>query len=173
VGNGVFLLIGVSDLLFVTGGWAGGFAARSNATFGVFVGLVSIALPLAAVLLATHVAPALPEARPILIAALTEYAVSAFFGLVAYLGAFADGLYGVRATFDGVIGRAVWLAFLTIAATAVHRVFRALYPPRPPQPAYSYGPSVYGQPYPGQPTYQQPPVYRPGTPASPADPGVH
>jgi hypothetical protein len=53
----------------------------------------------------------------------------------------------------------VWLAFLTVAATAVWRVFRALYPPAPRQP-YSYGPTVYGRPYPGQPSYPRPGNFR-------------
>lgn len=166
-GNAVFLFLAVSDLLFVVGGWAGGFGARSEATFGTFAGPVAIALPLLAMLLATHLSPVLPSSRTILLTALTEYAVSAFFGVITYLGAFANGLFAVRATFDGLLGRAVWLAFLTIAATAVYRVFRAMYPPVP-RPAYTYPSPVYGRPYPGQPTYPQQPTYRPASP--PEDP---
>ena len=122
---------------------------------------MAIALPLVAVLLATHLAPALPQARVILLAALAEYAVGAVFGVITYLGSFAEGLFSVRATFDGLLSRAVWLAFLTIAVTAVYRVYRALYP-RPPKINYSYGPTVYGRPYPGQPTYPRPTGYSPG-----------
>ncbi len=167
-GNGVFLFLGISDLLFVVTGWAGQFGVRSAATFDSFAGPVAIALPLLAALLATHVAPALPHARIILLAALAEYGVSALFGVITYLGAFAEGLFSVRATFDGLLGRAVWHAFLTIAVTAVYRIYRAMFPP-PPKATYSYGPTVYGRPYPGQPSYPRPTNYGPA-PAYPADP---
>jgi hypothetical protein len=162
-GNAVFLFLGVSDLLLVVTGWASQFGVRSAATFEIFAGPVAIALPLVAVLLTTHVAPALRQSRVILLAALTEYGVSAFFGVITYLGAFAEGLFSVRATFDGLLSRAVWLAFLTIAVTAVYRVYRALYPPAP-KINYSYGPTVYGRPYPGQPSYPRPTTYS-STPA--------
>jgi hypothetical protein len=166
-GNGVFLFLGISDLLFVVTGWAGQFGVRSAATFDSFAGPVAIALPLLAALLATHVAPVLPQARIILLAALVEYGVSALFGVITYLGAFAEGLFSVRATFDGLLARAVWLAFLTIAVTVVYRVHRAMFPPAP-KANYSFGPTVYGRPYPGQPTYPRPTTYAPG-PAYPAD----
>ncbi len=161
-GNGVFLFLGISDLLFVVTGWAGQFGVRSAATFDSFAGPVAIALPLLAALLATHVTPALPQARIILLAALVEYGVSALFGVITYLGAFAEGLFSVRATFDGLLGRAVWLAFLTIAVTAVYRIYRAMFPP-PPKASYSYGPTVYGRPYPGQPSYPRPTNYGPAS----------
>jgi len=158
-GNGVFLFLGISDLLFVVSGWVNGFGARSQATFGIFAGPLAILLPLAAMLLATHLAPPLRHTRTILLAALAEYAVSAVFALITYLGSFAYGLFAVRETFDGLLRRAVWLAFLTIAGTALWRVFRALYPPAP-KPVYSYGPTVYGRPYPGQPSYPRPGNFR-------------
>jgi hypothetical protein len=158
VGNAVFLFLACSDLVLVVEGWATGFGGRSEATFGTFAGPVSIALPLLAMLLATHISPPLPAARSILLVALGEYVVSAVFGAITYLGAFANGLFGVRATFDGLLSRAVWLAFLTIAATAVYRVYRALYRP---VPARDHARPVYGRPYPGQPSYPPSP-YRPG-----------
>jgi hypothetical protein len=158
-GNGVLLFLGVSDLIFVVSGWVSQFGARSEATFGTFAGPVAITLPLLATLLATHVSPPLPRCRAILVAALAEYAVSAFFGVITYLGGFAHGVFSVRATFDWLLGRAVWLAFLTIAITVVYRVFRGMYPPAP---VYRYGPTVYGRPYPGQPTYPRTTTYGPG-----------
>jgi hypothetical protein len=170
-GNGVLLFLGVSDLLFVVSDWTGGFAARSEAVFGNFAGPVAVALPLLAVLIATHVAPVLPQSRAILLTAFGQYLLSGLFGVITYLGAFANGVFEVRATFDGLLGRAVWLAFLTIAATAVYRVYRAMYPPPPPAAAYRYPPTVYGQPYPGQPSYPRPTHYRSGASgAVPVDP---
>lgn len=163
-GNGVFLFLGVSDLLFVVSGWISQFGARSEATFGAFAGPVAIALPLLAMLLATHVQPTVPQARQLLLLALGEYAVSGFFGVLTYLGAFAEGVFSVRSTFNGLIGRAVWLAFLTIAAVAVYRVYRAMYPPVPRGAGYGYSPTVYGRPYPGQPSYPRPGKH----PAAPA-----
>jgi len=167
-GNGVFLFLGVSNLIFVVTGWVTQFGARSEAGFDTFAGPVAIALPLLAMLLATHVQPAVPQARMILLGALAEYAVSGFFGVITYLGAFAEDVFSVRSTFNGLIGRAVWLAFLTIAAVAMFRVYRTMFPPMIRAP-YSYGPTVYGRPYPGQPSYPRPGNYTPATfgPAQP------
>jgi hypothetical protein len=157
-GNGVLLFLGVSNLLFVVSGWVSRFGARSEVVFDTFAGPVAIALPLLAMLIATHVHPVLPQARAILQVALIEYAVSGFFGVITYLGAFAEGVFSIRSTVNGLISRAVWLAFLAIAAVAVYRVYRVLFPPTPRLP-YGYGPPVYGQPYPGQPTYPRPGNY--------------
>ena len=54
-GNAVFLFLGFTSLFFVLDGWAAEFGARSAATFPVFVGPLSLGLPIVAVLLATHV----------------------------------------------------------------------------------------------------------------------
>lgn len=160
-GNGVLLFLGVSNLLFVVSGWITRFGARSEMVFDTFAGPVAIALPLLAMLLATHVHSVLPQARWLLQVALAEYAVSGFFGVITYLGAFAEDVFSIRSTVNGLISRAVWLAFLAIAGMAVYRVYRALYPPMP-RPPYGYGPPVYGQPYPGQPTYPPPGSYSTG-----------
>ena len=169
VGNGVLLFLGVSNLLFVVSGWVTQFGARSEVVFDAFAGPVAIALPLLAMLLATHIHPVLPQARTILQVALGEYAVSGFFGVVTYLGAFAEGVFSIRSTVNGLISRAVWLGFLAIAAVAVYRVYRTLFPPMPRVP-YGYGPPVYGQPYPGQPTYPRPSNYSAVHGAQPTDP---
>lgn len=167
-GNGVFLFLGISDLLFVVSGWITRFGARSEVVFDTFAGPGAIALPLLAALLATHVHSVLPQARTLLQVALAEYAVSGFFGVITYLGAFAEDVFAIRATVNGLISRAVWLAFLAIATMAVYRVYRALYPPVP-HPPYGYGPPVYGQPYPGQPVYPQPGAYSTGSAAPATD----
>lgn len=168
-GNGVLLFLGVSNLLFVVTDWITRFGARSESVFDTFAGPVAIALPLLAMLLATHVNPVLPQSRVILQVALVQYAVSGFFGVVTYLGSFAEGVFSVRSTVNGLISRAVWLAFLAIAAMAVYRVYRTVYPPMPRSP-YGYGPAVYGRPYPGQPTYPRPGNY--SSVHGPADPAA-
>ena len=125
IGNGVFLFIGLSDLLFVVDGWASGFGTRSVGAFDAFAGPFAVALPLLAVLIATHVGPTLPKARIVLLGALGSYAFSAVFGVITYLGAFAGSLFSVRDTFDGLLWRSVWLCFLAIAGMAVYRVYQA------------------------------------------------
>ena len=153
LGNAVFLLLGVTGLLFVIDGWASGFGARSAAVFGQFVGLYALALPMAALLLATHVRPMLRHARFIMIAVLVEYGVSALFGAISFLGAFAFDLDSARATIEGLLFRGVWLGFLVLACILAVRVWLGLFPATPP----TYAPT-YGRPYPGQPMHPQQPA---------------
>ncbi len=64
-----------------------------------FTNLVVLAMPVVAVLLATHVQPTLPRAKTIVTVALIEYAAILLFGLLALLigvGAVADGPYRER-----------------------------------------------------------------------------
>jgi hypothetical protein len=44
----------------------------------------------------------------------------------------------------------------------VYRVYRAMYPPAPRPGPYAYAPTVYGRPYPGQPSYPPPASFAPG-----------
>jgi hypothetical protein len=127
-GNAVFLFLGFAGLVFVLDGWAIGFGARSVAQFPVFVGPLSLGLPMLAVLLATHVTPVLSRYRLILMAAAIEYAVSAVFGLATFLGAFADDLPAVGATLEGLLYRGVWLGFLVLAALVLARLYVGLVP---------------------------------------------
>jgi hypothetical protein len=156
--NAVFLLLGFTGLILVIDGWASGFGQRSVVHFGTFAGPLAIALPMVAVLLATHVSPMVPRARLLLMVAGVEYAVSAVFGAITFLGAFAFDLHSVRATLVGLLGRAVWLGLLLLAGIVLARLWLGLYPPVPKPPPAPYGtygrPAGYGQPYPGQPTYQ-------------------
>jgi hypothetical protein len=164
-GNAVFLLIGVTRLFVVIDGWASDFGRRCDETFPTFVGPASLGLPVLAVLLATHVEPMVPRTRLVLLAAIAEYGVSAFFGVLTFLGAFAYDLRSPRAVIEGVLVSGVWLAFLVLGCLLLYRIWRGLFPPAPPRsPVYGgYAPTTYGKPYPGQPMYPQP-----GTPASPA-----
>lgn len=162
-GNAVFLALGFSGLFFVIDRWATDFGLRCAAVFGTFAGPLSIGLPLAAMLLATHVAPMVRRTRPILMTVCVELGVSAFFGFITFLGAFANDLSSARATAEGLARRSVWLGFLVLACIVVVRVWMGLYPAPKPRPAgyLPYAQPTYGRPYPGQPMYPQP-TYRPG-----------
>jgi hypothetical protein len=127
-GNAVFLFLGFTGLVFVLDGWAVGFGGRSVEQFPVFVGPFSVGLPMLAVLLATHVTPALRRYRLILMTAAIEYAVSAVFGLATFLGAFADDLPAARATLEGLLYRGVWLGFLALGALVLARLYVGLIP---------------------------------------------
>lgn len=129
--NAVFLLLGFTGLLFVLDGWASGFGSRSAAAFPVFVGPVSLSLPVIAVLLATHVAPMLRRHRLILVIACAEYAVSAVFGFATFLGAVAEDLPAVRATLEGLLWRGVWLGLLVVGVLVLARLYLGLMPGGP------------------------------------------
>ncbi len=160
-GNAVFLLLGIGGLLFVIDGWADQFGQRCAALFGDFVGLVPLGLPMVALVLATHVAPMVLRARLIAIAVLIEFGVSALFGAITFLGAFAHDLTSTRATIDGLLERGVWLTFLVLACVLAARVWLGLFA-APRRGAYApIGQPSYGRPYPGQPVYP-PASYAPG-----------
>ena len=115
------------------------FTGRSQGAFMTFASLLTIAVPVLAVLLATHVEPALPEARLVALIALIEYAFALLFGALTFLiglgsafsdlddpdGAlysFGEALAGIRYLVMGV----VQLGLLAIAALIVYRTFTAL-----------------------------------------------
>ena len=131
VANAVFLLLGFTRLLFVLDGWASGFGARSAAAFPVFVGPVSLSLPIIAVLLATHVTPMLRRHRLILVIACAEYALSAVFGFATFLGAVAEDLPAIRATLEGLLWRGVWLGLLAVGVLVLARLYLGLMPGGP------------------------------------------
>jgi hypothetical protein len=126
------------------------------------------------VLLALLVQPRHPKARLVVLTALIEYAVTAFFGvffglLVGLINLAADA--GARAAFMGLLVRLGWLAVLAVAGYAVFLIWQRLYTaPKPPRPA----PGVYGQQppfnpgvFPGQPGFGPPPPGHPGPPPPP------
>lgn len=108
----------------------GSFSSRSaNAGFD---DLPVMAMPVVAVLLAAHVAPAISGAKLICAAALAEYAVALFFGLVTLLvglGIVFDNVTSVNDVFDAlgylIMGLAN-LALMAIAAYVVMRTFTGL-----------------------------------------------
>jgi len=61
------------------------FGTRSAVTSTQFTALVELALPLLAVLLATAISPALPQAKLIAMVAVIEYAVILLLGVITFL----------------------------------------------------------------------------------------
>ncbi|HEX6499240.1 MAG TPA: hypothetical protein VF054_09445 [Micromonosporaceae bacterium] len=167
--NAVLLLLGVVDL--VTAVFSDDFAGRADALFERFVGVLAIAAPLLAVLLATHARPMYRQARQITTAALIEYAVSALFGVICLLTGFVhqvstgsvDSLAGVWDGFETLIARVAMGTVFAVAAFVVVRVYQALFAAPKPAPL----PPYLGQPY-GYPQYPQPSGYpQPPAPGHP------
>ncbi|MDG9673191.1 hypothetical protein [Micromonospora sp. DH14] len=148
--NAVFLFVGL--LRLVAPNDYSSFTDRAGSAFYAFVGVEAVALPVLAVLLATHISPVLAKAKLITQAALIEYAVSALFGTLTMLiwtvGRLAEA--EVLDALLGVLTRFAWMVIFAIAAWVVYTIWRAhYYVPRPkPQPG------VYGQPQPGWPQQQ-------------------
>ncbi|MFU8849646.1 hypothetical protein ACNAW0_01430 [Micromonospora sp. SL1-18] len=160
--NAVLLFVGLVRLLVPTDAYST-FGARAGSTFFVFVGVESAVLPVLAVLLATHVRPALSRAKLVTEVALGEYALAGLFGALSFLiwlvGRLAEG--EVLDAFLGLLIRPAWLAIFGVAAFVVYRIWRTLYYVPKPKPQ----PGVYGQPQPGWP--QQPGGYpAPGQPGA-------
>ncbi|MEV4533803.1 hypothetical protein AB0J82_08225 [Asanoa sp. NPDC049518] len=184
--NAVLLFVGLIDLLVPYSANVG-FSSRAGGSFFDFAGIEAIVLPLLAVLLATHLKPAVPRAKLVTQVALAEYAVSAVFGVIALLawlfGSLVDG--EVRAAFTGLLVRIAYAGIFAAAGFLIYKVWRTLYyVPRPkPQPGMYGAPAGYPQPGPGQPGYGQgqpgqpgygaPAAYgQPGYPPPPAYPGA-
>ena len=147
------------------------FGYRTQDSFYGFVNLATILFPFAAVLLSLVIQPRHPKAQLIVLAALIEYAVMAFFavffGVLIGLINHADN-NGARLAFEELLVRAAWLAVFGVAAYAVFQIWRGLFHVAKPKAP----PGVYGQPpqynpgaYPGQPGYAPaPPGYQPQPP---------
>ncbi|SCF35966.1 hypothetical protein GA0074695_6057 [Micromonospora viridifaciens] len=161
--NAVLLFVGLLRLLVPTNAYST-FGLRAGNTFFIFISVESVVLPLLAVLLATHVRPALSRAKLVTELALGEYALAALFGALSFLiwlvGQLAEG--EVLDAFLGLLVRLAWLAIFGVAAFVVFRIWRTLYYVPKPKPQ----PGLYGQPQPGWP--QQPGGY-----PAPGQPGAH
>ncbi|MEU5949505.1 hypothetical protein ABZ793_28650 [Micromonospora sp. NPDC047465] len=166
--NAVFLFVGLIRLL--TPAEYVPFASRAGNGFPAFVGIDTVALPLLAVLLATHVRPPAPKAKLITQVALGEYAFSALFGVLTFLVWTLELLSQgeVLDAFLGLLSRVAWLGLLAFAAFVVFKIWRTLY--YVPKPKAQ--PGVYGQPQPGWPQQQggYPAPGQPGQPV-PGQPG--
>lgn len=166
--NALLLFVGLMQLAvpYSTGD---SFGRRADEAFVNLVGLAAVALPVLAVLLATHVHPPVRRAKLITLIALGEYAVSAVLAVVAFLGWLVGGLgdAAFRSAFTGLLTRVAYLAIFAIAAFVVFKVWRALYyrPRRIARPGAYGQPGVYGQPANPQsafpPGYPPPPAYDP------------
>jgi hypothetical protein len=161
----------VAIIRLIPSGVGQDFLTRVQNSFYSFVNVELIALPLAAVLLATAVQPAHKNAKLITIVALAEYAVAGFFAVIfGFLIALVKiSGFSIRVAFEELLVRAAWLAVLAAVAYAVFLIWRNLYfTPKPKAP-----PGMYGQP-PQQQWGQQPgyapPGYQPGQPG-PGQPG--
>jgi hypothetical protein len=147
------------------------FEGRTMDSFYHFVNLPTIFFPLAAVLLALVVQPRHPKARLIVLAAVIEYAVVAFFGVVfgLLIGLINHAVNsGARTAFEELLVRLAWLAVFAVAAYGLFQIWHNMfYTPKPKASPNVYGQPQYGAPgaYPGQPGYGPPPGQpQPGQP---------
>jgi len=108
----------------------GTFSSRSYSAD--FVNLYTIVLPLLALLIATQISPVLAASKLLAAVALVEYAVTLFFGMIAFLiglaGAF-DNVDSAARAFDGlryIVMSLVELGFVALAAWVILRLFLAL-----------------------------------------------
>jgi hypothetical protein len=165
-----FLFVAVISL------FGSGFGSRTEASFGSFINLATILLPFAAVVLALGLKPIHPKARLITLAAVVEYAVMGFFGVVfgVLFGVINIASYDAGAAFEALLVRVAWLAVYGLAAYAMFQIWRGVYMvPKPVAPPGVYGrPQQFGQPGYGQqaPYGTVPPAY-PGQPGPPPFPG--
>lgn len=166
--NALLLLVGLINLA-MPAFEADTFTRRAGDGFFDFVGLTGILLPLAAVLLASHVQPVSGKGRLITIIALAEYAFSALLGMVALFAWFAGSLTdsAFRPAFTGLLVRVAYLAIFVSAALVLFKVGRVLlFVDRPTPQAFGYGQQGYGQSgYPQQSGFPPPYAQQPGYPA--------
>ncbi|MEU4679393.1 hypothetical protein [Micromonospora sp. NPDC023737] len=169
--NAVFLFVGLIRML--TGTDYGNFSDRAGGSFFTFVGFEAAALPLLAVLLATHIEPILSKAKTITQVALVEYAVGALFGALAFLiatvGRLAEG--EVLDSLLALLTRLAQLALFAVAVYVVYTIWRAFYYVPKPKPQ----PGVYGSPQPGWPPQPGgwPGAGQPGGYPVPGQPGAY
>ncbi|GLW31505.1 hypothetical protein [Actinoplanes regularis] len=164
----VFLFVAVINL------FGAEFGARTSASFGSLINLETVGMPLAAVLLALGAKPVHPKARMITLAAVIEYAVMGFFGVIfgVLFGVINTASYDPAGAFKMLLVRVAWLALYGLAAYPTLQIWRGVYAvPKPKTPPGVYGqPQQYGQPPFGQ-QYGQPPFGAP-QPPYPAQPPV-
>jgi hypothetical protein len=153
------------------------FVGRSSDAASMFLNLVTMAMPLLAVLISTKVEPVLPMARTFVTVALVEYAVSLFLGIITFLIGIGN-LYqfnsGVGGTRDLILTIAA-IVLIAIAGYITYGIFvemggrivgpRTTYGNYPTQPIPPAGGTTYT---PGSaPAYPPPtgPTYPPQPPA--------
>ena len=168
------------------------FAERSRQHFLSFAGLWPMILPLIAVLLVTHFKPVLATAKLVVVLAVGQYAFSALFALITFVGAFfykstytdskgtTTVYYTWRSAVEDGFERIGALVLLAIVMFVVVKIALPLLRGEPkPDRLAAYGQGNYGQqqgfgqaghaqPGYGQPAYGQQPSYGPqGQPQPP------
>ncbi|MBN1172691.1 MAG: hypothetical protein JXA67_11005, partial [Micromonosporaceae bacterium] len=157
----LFLVVALIDIFIILITTDDHIATAVGSDFSRCVDLLRIALPLIAVLIATHIRPMTANAKVVTLIALIEYCAAAVLGILLMItglvGQFGDyELYpstGKGRIIIEVFERLGWLAFLGIALLVVFRVYQGMF--MVPKPV-GYPQGVYGQP--GQ-YGQQPGVY--------------
>ncbi len=168
------------------------FAERSRQHFLSFAGLWPIILPLIAVLLVTHFKPVLATAKLVVVLAVGQYAFSALFALITFVGAFfykstytdskgtTTVYYTWRSAVEDGFERIGALVLLAIVMFVVVKIALPLLRGEPkPDRLAAYGQGNYGQqqgfgqaghaqPGYGQPAYGQQPSYGPQGQPQPA-----
>ena len=138
-----FLLAGFISLLTTL---TGEFLSNAGGAFGVFVSIQTIALPILAVLLATHIDPVVPKAKIIVLVALVEYAVAALFGLVLLLASLIGDLrpdsVRVGIALAVFLTRLGVLALLGLGLFLVIRIYLGAYAPPKPAPGVTASPRI-------------------------------
>ena len=179
-------------LVWLAGAGQSSFVGRSNDAASMFLNLITMAMPILAVLIATKIQPVLPMARTFVTVALVEYAVSLVLGIITFLIGIGN-LYqfnnGVEGTRELILTLAA-IVLIAIAGYITYGIFtemggrivgpRATYanyptqqmPPSGGTTTYAPG-SAPAYPPPAGPTYPPPagsgPTYPP--PGSPQYPG--
>ncbi len=157
----VIIFVAFLNLFFIIDGFASTFGLRAEEEYGAFVGIPTIAFPLGAVMLATHIKPVVARAKLITLVALIEYGVAALFGVICLFASFihevSGGPFGqsgsIRTGFFNLLDNLVSLGLLAFAGFLVLRIWQGVFStPRPVAPqGYGYG-GAYGAPgYPQQP----------------------
>ena len=150
-----------------------GFTERARESFGDFAGLAPVLLPLIAVLLVTHIAPVVAEAKLLLVAALGEYALCALFAVVAFVaGFFAPGHSGRSIVEEGFTGLGSLLLLGTALFVAL-RVAQVLFREPKPDRFAAYGRVAAAEPVSAPPQGPVPPPQNTAAPPNTAPLPAH
>lgn len=143
IATGLLLVVALGQLLLGFGMAGMALPERAAVLFGSFVSPYTIALPLAAVLLTTHVQPMTGNARTVTRVALALYGVAAVFGVITLLAAvLANGVPVLPG--GNFLSRAAVLAALAAAGFLVFRTYAGVFRVRKAAPE-AQPPAGYGQ----------------------------
>ncbi len=167
IATGLLLLVALGQLLLGFGLPAMALPERAAVLFGSFVSPYTIALPLAAVLLTTHVRPMTGNARTVTRVALVLYGAAAVFGVITLLAAIlANGAAVVPG--GNFLSRVAVLAALAAAGFLVLRTYSGAVRVAKAAPE-AQPPAGYGQQW-GYPQEHDPYAQQQATAAFPQQP---